>query len=65
MTGQAVLADRWMVPKKWPPFFSMAGVTEIIYGKLPQHLTPFAAVRIVTGATTNLHVAKLGSKEVR
>src|SRR5215207_55821 len=35
MTVQAILADGWMIPEKWTTFFGMAGVAEIIDGKLP------------------------------
>ena len=64
VTIQAILADRRMFPEKRPPFFGMAGVTHIIDGKIHEHLAPLAAMRIVAGSAANLHVAKLGAKQV-
>jgi hypothetical protein len=65
MTVQAILADRRMIPEEWAAFFGMAGVTDIIGGVLIQHLARRAAMRIVAGSTTDLHVVKLGAKQVR
>ena len=64
VTVHAILADRRMVPEKRTPFFGMAGVTHIIDGKIHEHLAPLPAMRIVTGSAADLHVAKLGAKQV-
>jgi len=53
-----------MVPEKRPPFFGMAGVAYIIDGKIHEHLVPLPAMRIVAGSAADLHVAKLGAKQV-
>jgi hypothetical protein len=42
----------------------MAGVTNIIDGKIHEHLARLAAVRIVAGSAADLHVAILGAKQV-
>jgi hypothetical protein len=64
VTVQAILADRRMVPEKRTPFFGMAGVTHIIGRMIQEHLPRFPAMRIVAGSAADLHVAKLGAKEV-
>jgi len=64
VTVQAILADRRMVPEKRTPFFGMAGVTRIIDGMTHEHLFPLPAMRIVAGRAADLHVAKLGAKQV-
>lgn len=64
VTDQAILADRRMVPEIWPPFFGMAGVTDIIDGMLLEHLIPLPAMRIVAGSAADLHFLVLGAKEV-
>ena len=64
VTVHAILADRRMVPEKRTPFFGMAGVTHIIDGMIQEHLPPLAAMRIVAGSAADLHVAKLGAKQV-
>ena len=64
VTVQAILADRRMVPEKRTPFFGMAGVTHSIYGMTHEHLPPLPAMRIVAGSAADLHVAKLGAKQV-
>jgi hypothetical protein len=64
VTVQAIFADGRMVPEKRPPFFGMAGVTHIIDGKIHEHLAPLPAMRIVAGSAADLHVAKLGAKQV-
>jgi len=53
-----------MVPEKRPPFFGMARVAYIIDGKIHEHLVPLPAMRIVAGSAADLHVAKLGAKQV-
>ena len=42
----------------------MAGVTEIIDGMTHKHLARFSAMRIVAGRAADLHVAKLGAKQM-
>jgi len=64
MTVEAILANRWVVPEKRPAFFGVALVTDVINGLLYKHLCPRAAVRIVAGGATNLHVVKFGAKQV-
>lgn len=64
VTIQAIFADGRMFPEKRPPFFGMAGVTHIIDGKIHEHLAPLPAMRIVAGSAADLHVAKLGAKQV-
>ena len=64
VTVHAILADRRMVPEKRTPFFCMARVTESIDGMLQEHLPPLPAMRIVAGRAADLHVAKLGAKQV-
>ena len=64
VTVHAILADRRMVPEKRTPFFGMAGVTQIIDGMIQEHLAPLPAMGIVAGSTADLHVAKLGAKQV-
>lgn len=64
VTVQAILADRRMVPEKRTPFFGMAGVTQIIDGMIQEHLPPLPAMRIVAGSAADLHVVKLGAKQV-
>jgi hypothetical protein len=64
VTVQAILADRRMVPEKRTPFFGMAGVTHIVDGIIHEHLPRLPAMRIVAGSAADLHVAKLGAKQV-
>ena len=64
VTVQAILADRRMVPEKRTPFFGMAGVTHIIDGMIREHLPRLPAMRSVAGSAADLHVAKLGAKQV-
>jgi hypothetical protein len=64
VTVQAILADGRMVPEKRTPFFGMAGVTHIIDGMIHEHLAALAAMRIVAGSATDLHVAKLCAEQV-
>jgi hypothetical protein len=64
VTIQATFADGRVLPEKRPPFFGMAGVTHIIHGKIHEHPTPLPAMRIVAGRAADLHVAKLGAKQV-
>lgn len=42
----------------------MTGVTHIVDGVISQHLPSLSAMRIVTGSTAHLHIAKLGAKQV-
>src|SRR5439155_7255716 len=65
VTIQAIFADGRMFPEKRPPFFGMAGVTHIIDGKIHEHLAPLPAMGIMAGSAADLHVAKLGAKQVR
>ena len=65
VTVHAILADRRVVPQKRTSLFSMAGVTQIIDGMIRQHLPALPAMRIVAGSAANLHIAKLGAKQVR
>ena len=53
-----------MVPEKRPPFFGMAGVTHIIDRKIDEHLAALPAMRIVAGSAADLHIAKLGAKQM-
>ena len=64
VTIQAIFADGRMFPEKRPPFFGMAGVTHIIDGKIHEHLVAIPAMRIVAGSAADLHVAKLGAKQM-
>ena len=64
VTVQAIFADWRMVPEKRPPLFCMAGVAEIIDGILREHLTRLPTMRVVAGSAADLHVAKLGTKQV-
>ncbi len=64
VTVQAILADRRMVPEKRTPLFGMAGVTHIINGVIDEHLSTLPAMRIVAGSAADLHIAKLGAKQV-
>ena len=64
MTVETVFADRRMVPKERSPVFGMAGVTDIVDGKFPQHLPCLTTVRVVAGSASDLCVAQLGAKQV-
>jgi hypothetical protein len=64
VTVHAILADRRVFPEKRTAFFGMAGVTHIIGGKVHEHIAPLPAMRIVAGSAADLHVAKLGAKQV-
>jgi len=64
VTIQTIFADRRMVPEKRPPFFGMAGVTHIIDRKIDEHLAALPAMRIVAGSAADLHIAKLGAKQM-
>jgi len=43
----------------------MEAVTRIIYSLGHQHLVAFAAMRIMAGSASDLHVAKLGAEHMR
>jgi len=64
VTIHAIFADRRMLPEKRTPFFGMAGVTHIIDGIIHEHIVSLPAMRIVAGSAADLHVAKLGAKQV-
>ena len=64
VTVHAIFADRRVLPEKRTPFFGMAGVTHIIDGMIHEHPAPLPAMRIVAGSAADLHVAKLGAKQV-
>jgi hypothetical protein len=64
VTVHAILAYRWMVPKKRAPFFGMAGVTHAICGMFQKHFAPLTSMSIVAGRAADLHVAKLGSENM-
>lgn len=64
VTVHAVLASRWMLPKKRTTFFGMAGVADVIGRGLDKHLAAPAAMRTVAGSAAYLCVAKLGAKHV-
>ena len=63
VTVHAVLASRWMLPKKRTTFFGMAGVADIIGCGLDKHLAAPATMRAVAGGAAYLCVAKLGAKQ--
>jgi hypothetical protein len=65
VTVQAILPDGWMVPEKWTTFFGMTGIANVIDSKLAKHSARLAAMRIMAGRTTNLHVSQFSSKQVR
>src|SRR5205823_10743530 len=63
-TIHANSADRRMFTQKPSPFFRKERETQNIDGKIPKHLAPLPAMRIVAGSAADLHVAKLGAKQV-
>lgn len=65
VTVQAILTYRGVIPEKRTSFFRMAGVTNIIDGKIHEHLARLTTMRIVAGSAADLHVAILGAKNIK
>ena len=53
MTGDAVLFNRRVLPDKWPPFFSVTAVAELVNVVFHQHLWQKGAMAVVTVTAFN------------
>ena len=64
MTIHAVLAGRWVLPKKWAAFLRVTAVARIVSCCFQKHLVALSAMRVVTRRAADFHVAVLGTDQM-